>query len=118
MRISELLGARVVDDDGAELGRVHDVRLTVSERDGRVATLRVAGLVVGGDGPLSRAAHAWGYAEGRAQAPLVLRRLTAGAVRRSRFVPARRVEAWELPVIRISGSGDDLEPTLERIAGE
>lgn len=49
MRLSELLGAEVVDEHGRSAGRVHDVRL---EQDGPMigtfgASLRLAGLIVG-----------------------------------------------------------------------
>ena len=118
MRISELIGAKVVDGDGADLGCVHDVRITVAARRGRATSLRVAGLVIGSGGWLSRAAHRWGYAEGRAEAPLALKWLTSRATLKSRFVPARRVEAWGPQLIRISGAGDQLKRTIERVRGE
>ena len=51
MRISDLLEARVVTEDGEQLGRVHDVRVRILERrtpDGH--QMRVLGLVTGGRG--------------------------------------------------------------------
>jgi hypothetical protein len=115
MRISELYGAMVVDEDGTAVGEVSDVRLRVSKRSRkRVGRISVAGLVVAPKEVLARAAHAWGYAEGRAQGPALLRWLTASAVRRSRFVPAGAIREWDKPTIRISGSAKDLESLEER----
>jgi sporulation protein YlmC with PRC-barrel domain len=51
MRLTDLLGANVVAEDGEEFGHVHDVRVRRLERrtsDGY--ELRVIGLVVGGHG--------------------------------------------------------------------
>ena len=49
MRLSELLGAKVVTEEGEELGHVHDLRAELTTR-----SLRVTGLVVGGIGLLER----------------------------------------------------------------
>jgi len=49
VRVSGLLGARVSTESGDQLGRVHDVRGELTPR-----TLRVTGLVVGGQGFLER----------------------------------------------------------------
>ncbi len=117
MRISELFSAHVVDEDGRDLGRVHDVRLKPVGR-GSKRTFEVSGLAVGPSGMLSRAAHAWGYAEDRAQAPLLLKALTRRAVRESRFIPADRVLDWHPPELRISGSGEELEPLSGRLRHE
>lgn len=118
MRISELLGSGVVDEHGQHVGRIHDVRLTLArEGPDRQISLEVKGLVVGPSGPLARAAHAWGYAEGRAQGPLLLKALTKSAVRDSRFIPAERVLDWHSPELRITGSAKDLQP-LRRDSGE
>jgi hypothetical protein len=51
MRLSDLMAASVVDEDGNALGHVHDVRARVLQRrnpDGR--QLRIVGLVIGGRG--------------------------------------------------------------------
>ncbi len=51
MLLSDLMAAHVVDEDGEELGAVHDIRARVLERrspDGY--QLRIVGLVVGGAG--------------------------------------------------------------------
>jgi sporulation protein YlmC with PRC-barrel domain len=49
MTLGELLGASVRTESGRELGRVHDVRATMTRR-----TLTVTGLVVGGLGLFER----------------------------------------------------------------
>ena len=49
MRLSNLLGAKVVTEEGEEVGHVHDVRAELTSR-----SLRVTGLVVGGIGLLER----------------------------------------------------------------
>jgi len=86
--------ALVADDRGRDLGPVRDIRLARED-------LRVVGLVVGG-GPLAGPAHAWGYTEGRAQGPWLLRALTAPARRQARFIPAERVSAWGPGVVTIT----------------
>jgi sporulation protein YlmC with PRC-barrel domain len=116
MRISELYGARVVDGNGRDAGRVHDVRLATRNRS--KATLEVTGLVVGPTGIRARAAHAWGYAEGRTQGPRLLARLTREAVQEARFVPASWVSSWTPPELTITGSADELESMTDRLRRE
>ncbi len=106
MRLSELMASTVVDAAGQSLGPVRDVRLAEPE-DGRLV---LAGLVIG-DGHFASAAHAWGFAEGRADGPWLLRALTARAVRQARFVPVEQVVKWGPGAIRISAHMDAL-PTL------
>ncbi len=89
MRATELLASEVYDSAGVHVGRVRDVRIR-RERDG---AFRVVGLVVGG-GLLAQPAHAWGFAEGRASGPWLLRRLLAPASRQARFVDAGDVARW------------------------
>lgn len=113
MRASELLGRVVIDGSGRRLGPVRDLR--ISRAQGERTTFLVAGLVIG-DGPVAALAHAWGYAEGRTQGPLLLRRLTARASREARFVATERVVDWGPGEIRITGSVDDLPRLSEEIA--
>jgi hypothetical protein len=48
MKISLLLGAKVVSDEGDELGRVHDVRVRrLGHRNADGYGLRLTGLVIG-----------------------------------------------------------------------
>jgi hypothetical protein len=104
MRATELLATRVLDADGRDLGPVRDARVRRAE-DG---SLTVVGLVVG-DGPFAHAAHAWGFAEGRAQGPWLLRALTARATRAARYVPADDVASWRAP-IRLRVRANELDP--------
>lgn len=107
MRASELLSSVVLDRSGRELGPVRDLR--VRRVEGEAAGLEIAGLVVG-DGPLAALAHAWGYAEGRSQGPWLLRRLTGGARRAARFIPAERVVDWGPGRVRVDAEFSQLAP--------
>lgn len=90
MRASELLGRPVLGEDGRDLGIVHDVVVRLGN-DGRVS---VSGLVVAPATVRARLAHAWGYAQGRARGPAVLRSwVLAGTP--SEVVPAKRVSSWD-----------------------
>ena len=100
MRASELLGAPVIDADGRSLGPVRDLRVTPNG-------LEVVGLVVG-NGRLAGLAHAWGYAEGRARGPWLLRALMASAARSTRFIAASQVADWGPGPVRITASAHQL----------
>jgi hypothetical protein len=106
MRLTDLLGAEVVDRAGRSPGRVHDVRLV---QDGPTlggfgAGLRVDGLIVG-----RRAVGArLGYERGRMRGPLLVK-LVAGWLRHDgRYVPWDRVEAISEGRVHVSGSAEDL----------
>jgi hypothetical protein len=109
MRISDLLSATVVDAAGTSLGPVRDVRVTVPR--GTAEAFPVAGIVVGG-GPL---AHAWGFAEGRAHGPWLLRTLTARSTARARFVPADVVLDWGPGTVRLRAHAADLHSLTEEL---
>lgn len=108
MRASELLGSRVVDAAGAELGPVRDARVRVA-----AGSLELAAIVVGG-GRLAGFAHAIGIAEGRVQGPWLLRRLCGQAIRRARVAPAEAVADWGPGVIRLTIAAHELELLGER----
>ncbi len=108
MRATELLSSQVYDSSGRQVGSVRDVRLA-RERDG---TFRVVGVVVG-DGFLAAIAHGWGFADGRAFGPWLLRKLVEPASRRARLVPADEVEDWGPGRIEITGKLDDLRHVRE-----
>lgn len=92
MRASELIGASAFDESGREVGIVRDLRLDAERAaDG---SFPVLGVVLGSPGARPAAAHAWGFAEGRAQAPGWLKRMLGTAGRRSRFVPVEQVLEW------------------------
>jgi sporulation protein YlmC with PRC-barrel domain len=107
MRASELLASQVYDASGRPLGPVRDIRVS---RSG----FRVVGLVVGG-GPFASVAHGWGYAQGRADGPRVLRALTRRATRQARFIPAERVADWGPGKLEIEGAAEDLPRLVEEL---
>lgn len=106
MRLSELLHRRVVDADGREAGKVHDVRLV---QDGPLlgtfgAALRVEGLIVG---PAAVGARL-GYRRAGMDGPFLLAAPLRRLHRRIRFVPWDRVVSIGKDTISISGSVEDL----------
>lgn len=114
MRASDLIGSRIVDEAGHPIGLLRDLRVTVD--DGDSTGFPIAGLIVSEPGPFAAAAHAWGYAEGRARGPAPLRRLFMPAFERSLFVPVDRVLDWGPGVVRVSGRAHDL-PSLAECSG-
>ena len=107
MRLSELLAMEAVDETGAHVGRVHDVRV---RQDGPVgagydAALQVTGLIVGTGGM----AHRLGYRWSRSRGPWLLRVLMQRR-RRPRFVPWERIRTIEATRLVVSGRGEDLPP--------
>jgi hypothetical protein len=101
MRLSDLLGAEVLDEAGGSAGRVHDVRLV---QDGPVlggfgAGLRLDGLLVGRRGVGVRL----GYGRGAMKGPLPVRLLAGG-----RYVEWGQIRTVQPDRIRISGSINDL----------
>jgi hypothetical protein len=108
MRLSELLGAEVVDQTGGSAGHVHDVRLV---QDGPLigdfgASLRVDGLIVGRRSIGARL----GYERGRLRGPLPVRLLAGWLYQGAGYVHWDRVRAIEPNRIVISGSVADLPP--------
>ena len=106
MRLSDLLGAEVLDEAGRSAGRVHDVRLV---QDGPVvggfgAALRLDGLIVG-----RRAIGArLGYERRNMKGPLPVKLVTGWLYHDGRYVDWERVRTVEEDRILISGSADDL----------
>jgi sporulation protein YlmC with PRC-barrel domain len=106
MRLSDLLGAEVVDEHGGNGGKVHDVRLV---QDGPLvggfgASLRVDGLVVG-----RRAIGArFGYQRRDMKGPLLVKLLAGWLYHGGHHVAWDRVRAVEQDRIVISGSVTDL----------
>jgi sporulation protein YlmC with PRC-barrel domain len=106
MRLSELLGAEVVDQTGGSAGHVHDVRLV---QDGPLiggfgASLRVDGLIVGRRSIGARL----GYERGQVRGPLPVRLLAGWLYHGGHYVHWDRVRAIEPHRIVISGSVADL----------
>lgn len=122
MRASDLLGMRVVDGAGADLGPVRDLRVTwekdVASPPVAVASrFEIAGVVVGG-GRLARLAHAWGFTEGRATAPWIIRRLFAEAIAAARCVPAEQVRSWGPSAVVLGCRAGELRPLREELADD
>lgn len=107
MRISELLDAPVVDPAERQIGVVRDLRVTPGPR------FQVTGLTIGQPGWLDRAAHAWGFAEGRAAGPWPLRKLTQRAARRARFAPVELIGSWGPERVVVTVSFTSLQPLDE-----
>jgi hypothetical protein len=106
MRLSELLGAEVVDQTGQSAGRVHDVRLV---QDGPLvggfgASLLLDGLIVG-----RRAVGArLGYERRDMRGPLPVKLLAGWVHHDGRYVDWHRITRIEPDRIVISGSVADL----------
>jgi uncharacterized protein YrrD len=106
MRLSELLGAEVVDQAGRNAGHVHDVRLV---QDGPLvggfgASLRLDGLIVG-----RRAVGArLGYERRGMKGPLPVKLLAGWLHHDGRYVAWDRIRSIEPERILISGSAEDL----------
>jgi sporulation protein YlmC with PRC-barrel domain len=101
MRLSELLGAEVVDGHGRAVGKVHDVRLV---QPGPEPSLRVAGLLVG-----RRALGArFGFDRGGVRGPLLLKLVFGSLGHDGRYVPWERIGSIRDRRIRITGTADDL----------
>ena len=106
MRLTDLLGVEVVDQQGRSAGRVHDVRLV---QDGPLvagfgASLRVAGLVVGGRAVGARL----GFERRTMQGPWLVKLLFGWLYHDGRYVEWDRIRSIESDRILISGSVDDL----------
>ena len=120
VRLSEILGREVVDDQGAQIGTVVDVRAV---QDGPVqppgvgASLRIDGLVVGKGGLGVRL----GFHRLQMRGPWPLTALFGRLEGRSRYVEWERVVSCDDSTIRIRGSGDELgapPPVLPRPADQ
>ena len=106
MRLTDLLGAEVIDQEGRSAGRVHDVRLVQDGPPvgGFGASLRVAGLIVGARGIGARL----GYQRRHVKGPWLVRVLAGWLFHDGRYVEWGRVRAIEPNRILISGTVEDL----------
>lgn len=111
MRASELIGSEVRDGSGRKVGVVRDLRVDAGRAVG--GGFPLLGLVVGEAGLRSAAAHAWGYAEGRAKGPAPFARLLAPAAERAVFVEAGRVRDWGPDPVVVDGPLTDLPAPRE-----
>ena len=108
MHLSDLLGARVVDLDGQEVGRVRDVRLV---QDGPLqgtfgAALRVHGLVVGPNGLAGRL----GYDRHGVDGPWLVAATVRRLARRDRFAPWDAVDQIADRCVRLNCRRAELAP--------
>jgi sporulation protein YlmC with PRC-barrel domain len=96
---SELLGARVLDADGTDLGRVDDIRVVQDGPlvDGFGAALRVSDLVVGPGGIAVRL----GYVRHGVRGPALVRWWATRSERRCLLVPWAHVVSVDERVVRL-----------------
>jgi hypothetical protein len=113
MRASELIGSPVVDESGRAVGIVRDLRVVVDE-PAPGGGFPIAALVLSEPTARAAAAHAWGFAEGRAEGPELLRRALLPAVERSLVVAVDRVLDWGPARLRIADEGRDLSAAEDR----
>jgi sporulation protein YlmC with PRC-barrel domain len=106
MRLSDLLGAELMDQHGRTVGKVHDVRLqrANASTDAINASYQLAGLIVGHRAMGVR----FGFDRGGASGPWLLKLLFGRAGHDGRYVAWDRVAAIESGRIRISGAAHDL----------
>lgn len=106
MRLSELLGAEVIDGHGRAVGKVHDVRLEQAgpELEGFGPALRVEGLIVG-----RRALGArFGFGRCGVKGPWLLKLVFGALGHDGRYVAWDRIRSIEGGQIRITGTVADL----------
>jgi hypothetical protein len=106
MRLSELLGAEVLDEHGHTVGKVHDVRLahTRPRSDGAGPGLRVVGLLVG-----RRALGArFGFGRGAVRGPWLLKAVFGSLGHDGRYLPWDRIRSIQARQVRITGTAGDL----------
>jgi PRC-barrel domain len=106
MRLSELLGAEVVDQHGRPIGKVHDVRLEQAgpELQDFGPALRLEGLLVG-----RRALGArFGFGRGGVRGPWLLKVVFGSLGHDGRYVAWERIASIRNRQVRITGTADDL----------
>jgi hypothetical protein len=110
MRLAELIGCRLFDCDGTEIGSVHDVRFVADGRPyagtGKPA-YRLDALIVGGEAVGDRL----GYTRREMKGPWPLTVLFPRLARRSYVIPWAHVTRFDRPRIEISSRVREL-PTL------
>jgi sporulation protein YlmC with PRC-barrel domain len=105
-RLSELLGAEVVDEHGHTVGKVHDIRLVqAGPHPGGVGpALRVEGLLVG-----RRALGArFGFDRGTVRGPWLLKAVFGAPGHDGRYLPWDRIRSIQARQIGITGTANDL----------
>ena len=116
MRVAELLGCRLFDRDGVEVGSVHDVRFVADgppyPGTGR-PSYRLAALIVG-DTALG---HRLGFARHEMTGPWPLPSLFRRLARRSYLVQWEDVNRFARPRIEIGRSIAELRPAVDDSGG-
>ena len=103
MRLADLLWLQAVDEDGEDLGQVHDVRLLLEEGAGR-PTLTVEGIIVGAGALKARL----GYAYGDVRGPWPLSAVLRWMGRSARYVEWDRIVSLDQTIVRVQGAHGDL----------
>lgn len=106
MKTSEIIGVRVVDRDGVQVGRVHDIRLRAEAplREGADPAYRVCALILGPVGLAQRL----GYGRREMKGPWPLTVLFLALSRRSFLVPWSDVGTLEGRWLTLSRRRADL----------
>ncbi|MEV6618682.1 hypothetical protein AB0N31_33475 [Streptomyces sp. NPDC051051] len=114
MRLADLMGARVIDSSGRQIGHVGDVRLVeekVLARGGSGTRMRVDGLVVA----VRRRGRLLAYDHRPVDRPLLLARLVGRVAARARYATWDQVGAHRPPTtlgergtVRLTVRGEDL----------
>jgi hypothetical protein len=111
MRLSDLLGSRVFDENGVEIGRVHEVRAVQDGpfQDAFGAALRIEGLIVGRGSMGTRL----GLDRADSRSPALVRIIFEGVRGKRRFVPWSNIVAIQQRRIDVSGTADDFGPPAQ-----
>jgi|Tabmets5t2r1_1033131.scaffolds.fasta_scaffold08269_2 sporulation protein YlmC with PRC-barrel domain len=106
MRLSELLGAEVVDEHDHTVGKVHDIRLEQTEPEPQDTGpgLRVEGLLVGRRALGGR----FGFGRGGVRGPWLLKLVFGSLGHDGRYLPWDRIRSIHAHQIHITGTADDL----------
>jgi len=116
VRSVELIGRRVVDSDGQDIGRAHDIRLEAgaTPRDGSgTPAYGICALIVGPVAIFQR----FGYGRREMAGPWPLTYLFRALARRSLVVPWSEVEELQADRITIACRRDQLDTVHDVAAG-
>lgn len=107
MRSTELIGSRVLDASGRDLGPLRDLRVGSEPVDGALPVLH---LVIGGQ----HVAHLFGYVDDRTAGPLLIKHLLRRGGRDSTIVvPASAVRDWTPPTLRLNQDAEQVAIPIE-----
>jgi sporulation protein YlmC with PRC-barrel domain len=114
MRLADLMGARVIDSSGREVGHVSDVRLVeekVLATGGSGTQMRVEGLVIA----VRRRGRLLAYDHRPVDRPRLLARLVSRATARARYAPWHHIAVHRSPTtlgergtVQLTVRGEDL----------